>query len=95
MKHGWASEYVNDVYVYDTVTSEFGMARGTSLHEPGLLPTGCGGFPMDVTLPQVNLRGAKIFTIGGECNGRTIEGESYAHYPRLALVGEIKIVRGL
>lgn len=44
---------------------------------------------MNDNLPQTNIRGSKIFTIGGECDVRTICGEEYQHYPRLALVGEM------
>ena len=38
---------------------------------------------------QTNVRGNKIFTIGGECDVRVICGEAYQHYPNLALVGTI------
>ena len=48
---------------------------------------------MNDNLPQTNLRGDKLFTIGGECDGRNVCGEEiYTHYPRLALVGTLKAV---
>ena len=49
----WSHEYNNDVFVYDTQKDLFGRARGTSEHDPGLMPPGCGAFPIDNNLPQV------------------------------------------
>lgn len=87
------SEYYNDVFVFDTVKDEFGVATASSSTEPCLMPKGCGGYPMNDNLPQTNLRGDKLFTIGGECDGRNVCGEEiYTHYPRLALVGTLKAV---
>ena len=92
-KEQQGSEYYNDVFVYDTQKDEFGVAAASSSEEPCLMPKGCGGYPMNDNLPQTNLRGDKLFTIGGECDGRKVCGlETYTHYPRLALVGTLKAV---
>jgi hypothetical protein len=85
----WASEYDNDVFVFDTVALKFGRVSATSTQEPELMPAGCGGFPMNDNLPQINVRGARIFAVGGECDDRAVKGDYYGHYPRLAVVGEI------
>ena len=37
---------------------------------------------------------SQVFVAGGECDERTVGGELYAHYPRLALVGEISLTSG-
>lgn len=73
----WAAEYDNDVLVFDTLEQKWGRARGVSTHDPTLMPTGCGDFPMNDNLPQVNVRKNKIFAIGGECDNRKIAGEVY------------------
>ena len=44
---------------------------------------------MNDNLPQTNMHGNRVFVAGGECDARTIGGELYGHYPRLALVGTI------
>ena len=89
-KSGTKSDaYFNGVFVYDTQTDEFGIASASSTREPCLLPPGCGSFPVNDNLPQTNVRGDKIFTIGGECDVRVICGEQYQHYPNLALMGTI------
>ena len=98
----WSREYNSDVFVFDTRTSTFGRARGTSHADRGLIPTGEGcsaAFPINNNLPQANVLGASIFAIGGECNDRIIPGTSvspsspysrdYGHYPPLALYGQI------
>ena len=41
---------------------------------------------------QVNVRGSKIFSIGGECDDRVIGGTTYTHYPRFSVVGDISVV---
>eukprot|EP01047_Picozoa_sp_COSAG01_P061683 COSAG01_NODE_7739_length_3077_cov_31.188046_3_plen_157_part_00 len=87
-----SDEYFNGVFVYDTKTDRFGIASASSSAEPCLLPQGCGPFPMNDNLPQTNVRGNKIFTIGGECDERRICGELYQHYPTLALIGTMSAV---
>ena len=82
-----SDEYFNGVFVYDVEKNEFGVATASASAEPCLLPPGCGPFPVNDNLPQTNVRGNKIFTIGGECDERTICGKLYQHYPTLALVG--------
>ena len=51
----WSHEYSSDVFVYDTQKGIFGRALGTSSHDPGLIPEGCGAFPINNNLPQVSL----------------------------------------
>jgi hypothetical protein len=77
------------IFVYDTKTNTFGRALGTSTHDPGLILPGCGPFPINNNLPQANVLGSKIFAMGGECDGVSVHGEAYGHYPPLALLGEI------
>jgi hypothetical protein len=60
--------------VYDTVTGGFGTA------DP---------LPINNCLPTVVVRGDEIFTIGGECDAREVEGEYYGHHPDLFLRGRI------
>ena len=86
----WSHEYNNDVFVYDTLTNQFGRAGATSANDPGLMPPGCGAFPINDNLPQVNVLGEKIFAVGGECNDRVVDGATYGHYPPLALFGKIE-----
>ena len=88
----WDKEYNNDVFVFDVKKNLFGTAAGTSVHDPLLMPLGCGAFPFNDNLPQVNVLGDQLFAIGGENNDRVINGDRYAHYPRAALVGTIKTV---
>ena len=85
--------YNNDVLVYDAQEKIFGTARATSSAEPDLLPPGCGGLPINDNLPQTNVHGDQVFVIGGECNDRIIGGEHYTHYPNLALVGDISVLK--
>jgi len=92
MGGGWAGQYDNDVFVYDTAKALFGTIRSISTSDPTLMPAGCGGYPIDANVPQVNVRGDRIFGIGGECNDRVIGGERYTHYPALAVVGRISAV---
>ena len=47
---------------------------------------------MNDNVPQVNVRKNKLFSIGGECDERTIDGRTYTHYPQFAVVGEITVV---
>ena len=42
-----------------------------------------------VLVAEVNVLNNSIFTVGGECNDRIVDGQSYGHYPPLALVGKI------
>jgi hypothetical protein len=86
----WSEEYNNDVFVFDVQENLFGTAAGTSVHDPSLMPSGCGAFPFNDNLPQVNVLGDRLFAIGGENNDRIIDGDRYAHYPRAALIGTIK-----
>jgi hypothetical protein len=53
------------------------------------MPEGCGGYPLNANLPQVNVRGRRIFAVGGECDDRVVGSDYYGHYPQLAVVGEI------
>jgi len=88
----WADEYNNDVFVFDTVASRFGRVRGVSTHDPELMPPQCGDFPINDNLPPVNIRGNRIFAVGGEADDRMIGKERYTHYPQFAVVGEITVV---
>lgn len=56
------------------------------------MPAGCGALPINANVPQTNVRGDEIFVLGGECDGRTIGGHNYTHYPTLALLGKIAVV---
>lgn len=71
-------DYFNDVFVYDTKTSEFGTA--TKL-------------PLNNNLPMTVIRGDRIYLIGGETGGCVIEGDPYAHHPDLLLVGTLEEVQ--
>ena len=87
----WSVEYNNDVFVFDTYEGRFGIATGTSLNDPGLILQGCGAFPINTNLPQVNVRGDVLFAVGGECDAVVVDGETYGHYPPLALSGKITL----
>ena len=82
------------VFVYDTQMDKFGRAVATSQHDPGLILPGCGAFPINDNLPQVNVLNDTIFAVGGECNDIVIDGQSYGHYPPLALVGKVVSLAG-
>ena len=45
-------EYNNNSWVFDTVELTFGAVASTATTDPSLLPSGCGGFPMNDNLPQ-------------------------------------------
>ena len=49
--------YQNDV---------FGWATASSTAEPCLMPAGCGPLPLNNNLAQTNVRGNKVFVVGGE-----------------------------
>ena len=89
---GWGAEYDNDVLVFDTHELKWGRAKGVSTKDPELLPEGCGDFPMNDNLPQVNVRNGKLFAVGGECDDRKIGSELYTHYPQFAVLGEITVL---
>ena len=89
----WATEYENDIFVYDTERDVFGTVRAVSSAEPGLMPPRCGGLPINDNLPQTNVRGDQVFVIGGEANDRQFAGRNYTHYPRLAVVGKLSVVQ--
>lgn len=80
-KYGVASrfqnkgDYFNDVFVYDTQTGLFGTADR---------------LPLNNNLPMTVVQGDKIYLIGGETGGATIEGELYGHHPELCLIGTIR-----
>ncbi len=73
-KFGGTGDYFNDVFVYDTQTGLFGMA------DP---------LPINNNLPMTVLRGNQIYLIGGEADGREIDGVYYGHHPDLFLKGTI------
>eukprot|EP01052_Picozoa_sp_SAG31_P036455 SAG31_NODE_4554_length_3143_cov_24.683640_2_plen_534_part_00 len=50
----------------------------------------CG---LSLQVPQTNILGNQIFTVGGEADVRTICGEEYQHYPRLAVLGTIRVAQ--
>ncbi len=68
----------NDVFVYDTLTNQFG--RGDSL-------------PIDNNLPMSVVQGNKLYLIGGETGGGEIHGQYYGHHPDLLLIGTLKLSR--
>jgi len=88
-----SNEYFNDIWVYDVKMDRFGSVTASSTTERCLLPPRCGPYPLNNNVPQTNLRGDKLFTVGGEADVRTICGESYQHYPRLALLGTVTTVK--
>ena len=59
----WSFEYNSDVFVYDTQQGVFGRALGTSTHDLGLIPDGCGAFPINNNLPQVGARASPLIAI--------------------------------
>ena len=81
--------YFNDVFVFDVVTSTFGEVSASATAESCLLAPGCGPLPLNNNVPQTNVHGRELFVVGGEADARTICGEEYQHYPRLALQGTI------
>jgi N-acetylneuraminic acid mutarotase len=80
-KYGVASrfegkgDYFNDVFVYDTKTNLFGRADS---------------LPLNNNLQMAVVRGNRLFLIGGETGGATIDGEVYGHHPDLCLIGTIR-----
>jgi len=66
--------YFNDVFVYDAQTDLFGAADS---------------MPINNATPMTVVRGDEVFTIGGEADGREIDGEYYGHHPDLFLRGKI------
>jgi hypothetical protein len=68
-------DYFNDVFVYDAQTDLFGTADS---------------MPINNATPMIVVRGDEIFTIGGEADGREIDGEYYGHHPDLFLGGRIE-----
>ena len=84
-----ARRYFNDVFVFDVQTNTFGIASASATAEPCLLPPGCGPLPLNNNVPQISVRGGELFVAGGEADVRSICGEEYQHYPRLALQAQI------
>ena len=72
-------DYYRDVFVYDTRRDLFGTA------DP---------LPINNNLPMAVVRRDEVFLLGGECDGREIEGEYYGHHPDLFLRGKIREVDG-
>lgn len=71
-------EYYSDMWVYDTKTEQFGLATP---------------LPLNNNLPMTVVEDDRIYLIGGETGGSTIEGERYAHHPDLFLIGAIREVK--
>jgi len=74
-KHYPAGDYNSDVFVYDTLTGEFGTATP---------------LPLNNNMPTTMIVGNQIHMIGGEIGGAEIEGELFGHHPDLYLVGDIR-----
>ena len=81
------------MFVYDTKLDRFGSVTASSTTEKCLLHPKCGPFPLNNNVPQTNLRGDNLFVVGGEADVRTICGEVYQHYPRLALLGKVTTIK--
>jgi N-acetylneuraminic acid mutarotase len=64
----------NDVFVYDTASNVFGTADK---------------LPIDNNLPMSVVDGDRIYLLGGETGGGTINGMYYGHHPDLFLTGKI------
>ncbi len=64
----------NDVFVYDTATDLFGTADK---------------LPIDNNLPMSVVDGNRIYLLGGETGGGSIDGKYYGHHPDLFLIGKI------
>ena len=45
--------------------------------------------PLDNNLPMTVVRGDRIYLIGGETGGGTVDAEYFGHHPELVLVGQI------
>lgn len=70
-------EYFCDVLVYDALTGAFGTA------DP---------LPINNCMPAVVVQGDLVYTIGGECDGRRLDGVYYGHHPDLFLAGRISLI---
>jgi hypothetical protein len=90
--HTMVNRYFNDVFVFDVATSTFGAVSASATVEPCLLSPGCGPLPLNNNVPQTSVHGRELFVVGGEADVRSICGEEYQHYPRLALQGTITAV---
>jgi hypothetical protein len=86
---GHECRYFNDVFVFDALTSTFGAVSASASSEPCLLLPGCGPLPLNNNVPQTSVHGRQLYVVGGEADVRSICGEAYQHYPRLALQGTI------
>ena len=86
---GHECRYFNDVFVFDALTSTFGAVSASASSEPCLLLPGCGPLPLNNNVPQTSVHGRQLYVVGGEADARSICGEAYQHYPRLALQGTI------
>ena len=69
--------YYSDVFVYDTVTGQFGTA------DP---------LPLNNNMPLAVVDQDRIFLIGGETAGAVVEGACYGLHPDLCLIGRIEEV---
>lgn len=71
-----ASGLHNDVFVYDTVSNQFGTG------DP---------LPIDNNLPMSVIRQDRLYLIGGETGGGEIDGKYYGHHPDLLLIGTLHL----
>lgn len=71
-------DYYCDMFVYDTETGLFGLADN---------------MPLNNNLSLTVLEGERLYLIGGETGGATVEGVFYGHHPELCLIGTLSRVR--
>lgn len=76
-KHYEDRSYYSDVFVYDTINGEFGVA------DP---------LPLNNNMPMTIVDESRIFLIGGETDGSVVDGACYGHHPDLCLVGRIAAI---
>ncbi|MGI9457722.1 MAG: kelch repeat-containing protein [Aeoliella sp.] len=69
--------YFSDVWVYDTLTDQFGTA--TQL-------------PNNNNLPMAVVEGNKLYLLGGETGGFTFDGEQFGHHPESVFIGDMTVV---
>lgn len=81
--------YGNAVFVFDVQEERFGTVSVSALHDPDLLPAGCGPFPFNVASPMVAVAQDQVAVVGGEANTRQIGATLYQHDSQLAVIGQI------
>ena len=75
--------------INDNLPREFGSFASVLSALPSCRHTWYNIIMFMIVVAEVNVLNDSIFAVGGECNDRAIEGQSYGHYPPLAAVGKL------